>query len=479
MSADILIVDDEEDIRNLIKGILEDEGYTPRVAGSSKQAYQAIEQKAPDVVIQDIWLQGSSDDGLKILETVKARHSNIAFVMISGHGTIETAVSAIKLGAYDFIEKPFKSDRLLVMIGRAIEHVLLKRENESLRKRAETLEEEISGDSPIIKNLQSMLDRVAPTNSRVLLSGEPGTGKNLAARYIHAHSKRADKPFMIVNCSTFNPERLEQEVFGCVNGYMNGPEKPGILEISNEGTVLLDEVGDLPIEIQGKLVRVLQEESFQRLGSAERLPADIRFIASSSKDLEEMMIQGRLRQDLFYRLNVVPLQMPSLKKRRSDIPAIVKNMMEGLMKIRDGQAPEFSERALTALQSYDWPGNIRQLRNTLEWVIIMAGSSPKEVFDLEDLPPEISGLSHKSGQLSPVAQVQELVHLPLREAREIFEKEYLAAQVDRFGGNVSKTAQFVGMERSALHRKMKSLGIFSEEGRGETEADTEERLKRA
>lgn len=477
MAADILIVDDEEDIRNLIKGILEDEGYKPRTASSAKAAYQAIETKVPDVVIQDIWLQGSSDDGLKILETVKARHPNVAFVMISGHGTIETAVSAIKMGAYDFIEKPFKADRLLVMIGRALDHVALRRENESLRRRAESIEEEIAGDSQIIKNLQSVLDRVASANSRVLLTGEPGTGKNLAARYIHARSKRADGPFMILNCSTYNPERLELEIFGSANGYMGEPAKPGILDVASGGTVLLDEVGDLPIEIQGKLVRVLQEESFQRLGSAERVPADIRFIASTNHNLEEIMAQGRFRQDLFYRLSVVPIVMPPLRKRKNDIPVLVENLFKVISKTAESRIPRINEQAMTVLQAYNWPGNIRQLRNTLEWILIMAGPNHKEEFGVEDLPPEIRGNTPAISAENTGAQ--DLVHLPLREAREIFERDYLLAQIQRFGGNISKTAQFVGMERSALHRKMKSLGVFSEEGRGESESEAPAKLKRA
>ncbi len=477
MAADILIVDDEEDIRNLIKGILEDEGYKPRTASSAKLAYQAIESRVPDVVIQDIWLQGSSDDGLKILENVKARHPNVAFVMISGHGTIETAVSAIKMGAYDFIEKPFKADRLLVMIGRALEHVALRRENDSLRRRAESIEEEITGESQIIKNLQSILDRVATANSRVLLTGEPGTGKNLAARYIHAQSKRADAPFMILNCSTYNPERLELEIFGSSNGYNGEPAKPGILDLANGGTILLDEVGDLPIEIQGRLVRVLQEESFQRLGSAERIQTDIRFIASSNHNLEDIMTQGRFRQDLFYRLNVVPINMPPLRKRRNDIPALIDNLFKVISKVPEARPPRFNEQAMSVLQAYNWPGNIRQLRNTLEWVLIMAGSSGKEEFALEDLPPEIRGNTLAAN--SETTGVQDLVHLPLRDAREIFERDYLLAQIQRFGGNISKTAQFVGMERSALHRKMKSLGVFSEEGRGEGEAEAPAKLKRA
>lgn len=475
MKADILIVDDEEDIRNLINGILEDEGYKPRLASSAKTAYEAIELKVPDVIIQDIWLQGSSEDGIKILENVKAQHQSVAVIMISGHGTIETAVSAIKKGAYDFIEKPFKADRLLVMIRRALEHVDLKRENENLRRRTETIEEEIAGSSEIIKNIQTVLNKVAPTNSRVLLTGEPGTGKNLAAKYIHKNSKRSDNPFMILNCSTLQPERLERELFGTTAGYLGEPEKQGILELSNEGTLLLDEIADLPLELQGKLVRVLQEDSFQKMGGNKRFAIDVRFIASTSQNLEQRMAQGRFRQDLFYRLNVVPITMPPLRKRRHDIPLLVDNLMNNLARQSETTPSRFNAQALTALQAYDWPGNIRQLRNTLEWVLIMAGNQNKSEFSHEDLPPEVKGLPT---HLETGAGPQDFIHLTLREAREGFEKDYLQAQIQRFGGNISKTAQFVGMERSALHRKMKSLGIFSDE-KSESEADPVKSLKRA
>lgn len=475
MKADILIVDDEEDIRNLIKGILEDEGYKPRLASSAKTAYEAIASSVPDIIIQDIWLQGSSEDGIKILENVKAQHQSVAVIMISGHGTIETAVSAIKKGAYDFIEKPFKADRLLVMIRRALEHLDLKRENENLRRRTETIEEEIAGNSEIIKNIQTVLNKVAPTNSRVLLTGEPGTGKNLAAKYIHKLSKRAEKPFMILNCSTLQPERLERELFGTSLAYMGEPEKQGVLELSNGGTLLLDEIADLPLELQGKLVRVLQEDSFQKMGTSKRLPIDLRFIASTSQNLEQKMAQGKFRQDLFYRLNVVPITMPPLRKRRHDIPLLVENIMKSLHRQSETPPARFNSQALSALQAYDWPGNIRQLRNTLEWVLIMAGNQNKSEFSYEDLPPEVKGLPTL---IEAAASPQDFIHLTLREAREGFEKDYLQAQIQRFGGNISKTAQFVGMERSALHRKMKSLGIFSDE-KSEGESEPVKNLKRA
>lgn len=460
MSADILIVDDEEDIRNLIRGILEDEGYQIRIAASSKQAYEAVSTKVPDAIILDIWLQGSADDGLKILQTVKKENPLLPIIMISGHGTIETAVSAIKMGAYDFIEKPFKSDRLLVMLGRALEAASLRKENETLKKRSENLTEEIVGSSQIITNLQQMLTRAAPTNSRILLTGEPGTGKNMAARYIHRNSKRANKPFLSLNCASFRPERLEIELFGSVDGVMGEPAKQGLLELVAGGTLFLDEIGDMPIEVQGKLIRVLQEDCFQKVGSNKSIEIDIRFIASSSSNLEDKIAQGRFRRDLFYRLNVVPIQMPSLRERISDIPLLVETLAESLA-IQTGQKRRnFSKHAIIALQSYSWPGNIRQLRNVLEWVFIMSANSTEEEFVISHLPPDIY---NQNNVVSLEADSEGFISLPLREAREHFERNYLQAQINRFGGNISKTAQFVGMERSALHRKLKSLDIFAEE----------------
>ncbi len=463
MSADILIVDDEEDIRNLIHGILEDEGYSPRQASSAKTAYAEIESKIPDIILQDIWLQDSSDDGLQILEKIKSKYPQIEVIMISGHGTIETAVNAIKKGAYDFIEKPFKTDRLLIMIKRLLESQALKKENEQLKKRVDTIKDETVGDSPIIKNLQQVLDKASPTNSRILITGEPGSGKNLAARYIHHHSHRADKPFLSLNCASSDPDKLEHEIFGTVDGYMNEPAQPGRMVLANGGTLVLDEVAELPFEIQGKLVRVLQEEAFQKLGSNQSINIDIRFISSSCRDLAEAIKEGTFRQDLFYRLNVIPLHIPPLRERRNDIPVLVEKIFESLSK-QKGANYSFTVNAIAALQAYDWPGNMRQLRNTLEWVIIMNSSNQKTIFDVEDLPPEITGcVSANNAQEAGAGGQRNFMHMGLREARENFERDYLISQIRRFGGNISKTAQFIGMERSALHRKLKTLDIFPDE----------------
>ena len=472
MIPDILIVDDEEDIRNLIDGILEDEGYVPRQAGNAKEAYAAIEKSIPDVIIQDIWLQNSSEDGLEILEKIKKEHPHVAFIMISGHGTIETAVTAIKKGAYDFIEKPFKSDRLIVMITRALETVALKKENERLKKRAESLKDEILGESDNIKNIQQILDRVAQSNSRVLLTGEPGTGKNLAAHYIHANSKRGNKPLMSINCATEHPERLEEEFFGISKGYNNEREKQSILELVDGGTLLLDEVSNLPIELQGKLVRVLQEESYQKLGSSERHSIDIRFIATTQDDLASVIAQGKFREDLYYRLNVVPIHMPPLRERRNDIPALIDNIVKSMNKVSSNTTLAFDDKAMMAMQSYEWPGNMRQLRNTLEWLQIMSDSSKNRKIGISDLPPEISGETPSSANASDNI---DMLSMTLREAREIFEKEYLLKQIKRFSGNISRTAQFVGMERSALHRKLKLLDIMPDEKTSKASNDTKSR----
>lgn len=461
---DVLIVDDEDDIRSLIQGILEDEGYQTRGANGSEEAYALIAEKCPDLVILDIWLQGSKDDGLQILENLVREKPGLPVVMISGHGTIETAVSAIKVGAYDFIEKPFKSDRLLLMIQRALENASLKRENEELRQKAESLKDQMIDHSPISQQIQHVLDRAAPTNSRVLITGETGTGKNLAARYIHAHSKRSDMPFMALNCASMHPERLEVELFGSVDGVLNEPAKAGVLEQAQGGTLLLDEVASMPIEIQGKFLRALQDNVFQKVGASATQEMDVRVIATTSALMEQLMEEGRFRRDLYYRLNVVPVHMPALREQRSDIPALLERLCEQVGKESNVAFPAFSKGALSVLQGYAWPGNMRQLRNVLEWVAIMLPASQKDSIDVEDLPPELTGLSARGGEDDARGSMRsffdaDILELTLREARERFERDYLLEQVERFGGNVSKTAQFVGMERSALHRKLKSLDV--------------------
>ncbi len=451
MSADILIVDDEADIRNLMRGILEDEGYKIRLAANAPEAYKVVEERTPDLVILDIWLHGSEHDGMQILEKIKSADPALPVLMISGHGTIETAVAAIKLGAYDFIEKPFKSDRLLLMIRRALETAALRRENQKLRRQSGHIQDMV-GESPQIMAFRQMLDKVAPTNSRILLSGEPGTGKDLVSRIIHKRSSRADMPFFALSCATLHPDRIEIELFGAAGG------KPGLLEQADGGTLLLDQVVDMPLETQGKIVRVLQEQKFQRPGGNEFVEVDVRIISTTSRDLTKAVESGSFRQDLYYRLNVVPLAIPPLREHLSDIPALAGYFSEIISTQTGLPRPVFSSKAVSLLQSYDWPGNARQLRNVVEWIMIMKGGEAGQEVEPEDLPPEISKMT------SPVLESAAgfmYADLPLREAREVFEKNYLLSQIERFGGSISKTAAFIGMERSALHRKLKSLQILN------------------
>lgn len=473
MSTDILIVDDEEDIRRLIQGILEDEGYAVRQAESPEQAYTRIAEKTPSLAILDIWLKHGDEDGLKILHRLKEEHPLVPVLMISGHGTIETAVNAIKMGAYDFIEKPFKTDRLLLMISRALENAQLKRENIALRQRQDN-PMELTGESEVIALLKQVLGRVGPTNSRVLITGEPGTGKDLAARVIHRMSSRASGPFMMLNCATLLPERLEVELFGSVDGIHGEPGKTGVLEQAHGGTLLLDEVADMPLETQGKIVRVLQEQKFTRVGGKETVQVDVRILASTNRNLMQEMEEGNFRQDLFYRLNVVPIRMPSLQERLEDLPALGDYFLRQYAAQNGVPARSLSPVALAAMQAYHWPGNVRQLRNAIEWIMIMNGAE-ENIISAEHLPPEITGKGGSDAQSRELNT--ELVLLPLREAREKFERDYLEAQFRRFQGNVSKTSQFVGMERSALHRKLKSLGISL--GDKQDEGDDEHQKKSA
>ena len=461
MAHDILIVDDEADNRILMSGILVDEYYETREAADSTGALNAIRTRRPSLVILDIWLQGSELDGIELLDVVKKEHPTVPVVMISGHGTIETAVSAIKKGAYDFIEKPFKADRLLLVVERAIEAARLKRENEELRLRVGA-EAELIGQSPAINQLRQVIDRVAPTGSRVLITGPAGSGKEVVARMIHARSKRATGPFVVLNCATMRPDRLEQELFGVEAGVegSDSPRRIGTFEQAHGGTLFLDEVADMPLETQGKIVRALQDQTFQRVGGTDPVSVDVRVISSSNRDLAQVMAQGNFREDLFYRLSVVPIRVPALGERREDIPVLARHFLKRSAEAAGLPVREIGEDAMAALQSYDWKGNVRQLRNVIDWLLIMAPGDASEPIRCDMLPPEISGIT------STVLQWErggEIMTLPLREARELFEREYLTAQVTRFGGNISRTAAFVGMERSALHRKLKSLGLHQSE----------------
>lgn len=476
MNADILIVDDEEDIRALIQGILQDEGYKTREAAHAKGAYAQIEKAAPDLIVLDIWLQGSDQDGMEILAKVKEDHPYLPVLMISGHGTIETAVGAIKQGAYDFIEKPFKADRLLLMIHRAIEASRLRRENDTLRQKVEGPLEMI-GDSPASKTLRQNIDRIAKANSRVLITGESGSGKEVAARMIHRLSERTDGPFMALNCAILHPERIEEELFGTEK---EGVIRSGVLERANGGTLLLDEVADMPLETQGKIVRLLQDQHFIRLGGRESIPFDVRVIASTGRMLTDEIQSGNFREDLYYRLNVVPLDIAPLRERPQDVAALITHFAQ-LYSSQSGQkVPTFSDEALATLKSYRWPGNIRQLRNVVEWAVIMKAGQGEGNIMPADLPPEISGrLKSEEKNADTAAPSQEMLSLSLRDARESFERHYLLSQVTRFGGNISETAKFVGMERSALHRKLKSLDISTSEKQDEPAPESNSERKRA
>ncbi len=461
MAHDILIVDDERDIRVLTAGILQDEGFQTREAATSAQALSAVETRRPSLVLLDIWLQGSDLDGLGILKVMRKEHPTVPVLMMSGHGTVETAVAAIKDGAYDFIEKPFKADRLLRLVERAIETDRLRRENAELRMRAGTVSE-LVGDSTAIREVKRVISRVAPTNSRVLITGPAGSGKEVAARMLHAQSRRSQASFVVVNCATMLPERMEIELFGAENSGdgKDAPRKVGTFEAAHNGTLFLDGIADMPLETQGKIVRVLQEQIFTRVGGSAPVEVDVRVIAATTADLSQEIAGGRFRQDLFYRLNVVPIEVPPLSARPEDIPRLAAFFMERAARV-SGQPPrEISADAMVLLQSYGWPGNVRELRNAIERLLIMAPEDGRQPIGAALLPPEIQG---KAPTVRNLDGNVEIMGLPLRDAREAFEREYLLAQVNRFGGNISRTAEFVGMERSALHRKLKSLGVKGEE----------------
>ena len=457
MGQDILIVDDESDIRALVSGILEDEGFQPREAGGDAEALELIETRRPNLVLLDIWLQGSQMDGLQILSHVKKRHPSLPVVMMSGHGTIETAVNALKNGAYDFIEKPFKADRLVLVVERAIEAARLRRENEELRLRTDA-DDDLIGTSPSISQVRQAAERVAQANSRVLITGPSGSGKEVVARMLHDRSARANGPFVVVNCATMEPERMETELFGTETPSEDGEggRKVGYFEAAHNGTLFLDEITDMPLETQGKIVRVLQEQIFERVGGSTKVEVDVRVVASATRDIQTEIAAGNFREDLFYRLAVVPIEVPPLKTRREDIPALAAHFI-GQASRRSGQpVRKLSENAVAALQAYDWPGNVRELKNVIERLLIMAPGGAGDPISSESLPAEVTSNSFAAATQSGGA---EWMGLPLKQAREAFERDYLQTQVTRFGGNISRTAEFVGMERSALHRKLKSLGL--------------------
>jgi two-component system nitrogen regulation response regulator NtrX len=450
--SDILIVDDERDIRELISDILEDEGFATRLAGNSDECMAHLNTEPPALMILDIWLKDSRMDGIDILKHVKRDNPDVPVVIISGHGNIEIAVAAIKQGAYDFIEKPFNIDQLLVVIRRAMETSRLRRENQQLRRK-DTQSAEMVGNSATFRTLMGQLDKVTKSNGRVMLKGPSGSGKEIAARYIHAHSNRAEAPFVVVSCATIESDRMEEVLFGRESSD-RGVEQ-GLLEQAHGGVIYFDEVADMPIGTQSKILRVLVDQQFTRVGGTDKVRVDLRVVSSTSRDLEAEIANGTFRQELFHRLNVVPIDVPSLADRREDIPVLANYFIDGLHKSQGLPLRPLSDDAAALMQTMVWPGNVRQLRNVIERILILGDGTgaiePREV-PTEDDKPQEEGRVVLSGTLAT---------MPLREAREAFEREYLLTQINRFGGNISKTAQFVGMERSALHRKLKSLGVVT------------------
>ena len=453
MALDVLIVDDEQDIRELVAGVLEDEGYTARTAADSDEALAALADRRPSLVLLDVWLQGSKLDGLQLLEDIKRRDPTLPVLMISGHGNLDTAVAAIRQGAADFIEKPFEASHLIHLVNRATETERLRRENETLRAQVGQ-DTELTGSSVAINSVRATLKRVAGTGSRVLISGPAGVGKEVAARLLHDWSPRTRAPFIVVSAARMTPERVEEELFGMEEG--GELVRPGLLEQAHGGTLFLDEISDMPIPAQAKILRVLTDQSFTRVGGQRMVKVDMRVISSSARDLAVEISEGRFREDLFYRLNVVPVHLPALADRREDIPELVAHFAARYAAEQRLPKPNFSPDAIAALQAYDWPGNVRQLRNVVERTIILAPGARIGSIEIDMLPPEIL---NDQAQLSPSEAVKAIMGTPLREARETFEREYLRVQIRRFSGNISRTASFIGMERSALHRKLKALGI--------------------
>ncbi len=451
--SDILIVDDERDIRELISDILEDEGFTTRRAGGSEECMAEIGKGLPALMILDIWLKDSAMDGIDILSHVKREHPEVPIVIISGHGNIEIAVAAIKQGAYDFIEKPFNIDQLMVVIRRAMETSRLRRENLEL-KRGESGAVEMIGECGAFRTLKGQLDKVTKSNGRVMLTGNPGSGKETAARYIHAQSDRAGAPFVSVSCASVAPDQMEEILFGRETDG-RGVE-PGLLEEADGGVIYFDEIADLPEGTQSKILRVLVDQKFQRVGGTEKVQVDLRVISSTGRDLEAEIEAGNFRQELYHRLNVVPIHVPSLEERREDIPLLARYFIEELHESQGLPLRSLSDEAGALLQTMPWPGNVRQLRNVVERILIL-GDSPDPIATKE-IP---AGGEAQGSDEDRVILSGSLATLPLREARELFEREYLLTQINRFGGNISRTANFVGMERSALHRKLKSLGVVT------------------
>ncbi len=443
----VLVVDDEEAIRESLKGVLEDEGYRVVEAATGEEALEFFTKHAVDLVLLDIWLPGM--DGVAVLQAMKEKDPLVPIIMISGHGTIETAVKTIKMGAYDFVEKPLNLDELIIKTDRALREYHLRLENLRLREKLEE-ERTLIGESPAMKALKDQIKLVAPTDGWVLITGESGTGKELVAREIHALSIRKDYPFVEVSCAAIPEDMIEKELFGWEEGEDSPPHR-GKFEMAHRGTLFLDEVGDMSLKVQAKVLRVIQELSLQRIGGQETIPVDIRIIASTNKNLEEEIEKGNFREDLYFRLNVIPIRVPPLRERREDIPLLVDHFLQHFTKKYGLKPKTISPEAMSLLMGYHWPGNVRELRNMVERLVIMV---PKEEIEMEDLP-------------HPITDDQSHPPSTLREAREAFEKEYILRHLEQFGWNISRTAEYLGIERSHLYKKLKAYGIEPEKRRKE------------
>ena len=455
MSGDILIVDDERDIRQLISLTLEDEGFTTAEAANAAEARASLVTKPPSCLVLDIWMRDSDMDGLELLSWCKSLYPDMPVVMISGHGTIETAVHALRMGAYDFVEKPFKAERLLLTVNRAIQTAKLMRENADLRMRGNELSNlELVGQSSAIKHVKLAIERLSNATSRVLIQGGAGSGKELVARKIHDNSERATHKFVVANCARLTAEKADLELFGS-ESVQDGRRVVGLFEQAHLGTIYFDEICDLPLNTQAKLVRAVAEQKFRRLGGAAEVQVDVRITSASSQDLAKAMEEGRLREDLYYRLAVVSLTVPSLADRREDIPLLAKYFMRLSAEKLGRPSLKLGDDLLNALRAYHWPGSVRQVRNVIESMLITQSDAGREVLNADDLPANLMG----EGQIASPSHSSDIYALPLREARELFEADYLREQLARFDGNISKIAKTIGMERSALHRKLKALHI--------------------
>jgi two-component system nitrogen regulation response regulator NtrX len=449
----ILIIDDEESIRFSLDGILKDEGFRPVFASNGEEGLEKIREENPDLVLLDIWMPGI--DGLETLRRAKEQWPDLLVVMMSGHGTIETAVKALKMGAYDFIEKPLALEKVLLCVQNALKMGQLLEENRNLKARI-AKDYEMIGESPPIADLKQQISIAAPTNGWVLITGENGTGKELVARAIHNLSNRRDKPFVEVNCAAIPEDLIESELFGHEKGSFTGAttQRKGKFDLANEGTLFLDEIGDMSLKTQAKVLRILQERKFERVGGTRTIEVDVRVIAATNKNLEEEIQKGSFREDLFYRLNVLPFHVPPLRERREDIASLVKHFLAHFSRQESREDKTMAPDAMKVLQNYSWPGNVRELKNLIERLVIM---TPGTEIRLEDLPANLT--SRQNSSVSPGLVESALDAGNFREAKEEFEREYILRKLQENEWNISRTAEEIDLERSNLHRKIKTHGI--------------------